>query len=737
LGPRSDVYGLGATLYCLLTGQPPFEGEDAGAVLGAVREGDFARPTRLDPSMDPALEAVCLRAMAFRPEDRYASPRVLAEDVERWMADEPVSAWKEPRARRLWRWLLAHRMGITGAAAAALVGVLGLCTVLAVQASANARLSASLEREKDAKAELALAYANLETSRAAVQTRYGLAADAIRMLHTVVTEDLLLREGRFKGLRDRLLRAAADFYGKLSALLSKETDLASRRALARSNFELAELAAKIGPKEAALRAQRAVLAAREALAAEPGADAGVKVDVGQSLAAVAWLLDEMGQLGEAEVVCRRSEALLADLVGSYPSARAPLAASRSLLGRLMLGGRDAEALSVLRQARADLEVLSAAPDASSAQRRDLALTVYRIGMLLLDAGNLSEAEAEFRKTNAIPEGPADGSPAFTDLLDQKSAGHLGLSELRRRMGSPAEAVAESLAALAILQKVAHENPAVTRSLQNLTRVLNHHIWLLASIGRSSEAVPECRKWLAACRKLADDNPSVTELRTNAANCHNILGLFLFRAGRPSEAEAECRTALEFQQKLCDDHPDDVLIRRHLAYVLNTLGDVVRSRGRVAEAGELYEREIGLREPLIRKNPTDRVQRYWMAVAIRRRGLAKGGLGNPSGAAADLRRALGLCNGLPPRSDDELFETACCHAALVALTGRAGSGVSAAEGRAAADRAMEWLRRAVATGYRNADVFRIEEALDPLRGRDDFRLLMMDLAMPAEPFAPGD
>jgi hypothetical protein len=83
----------------LLTGRPAFEGEDAGAVLGAVQEGDFARPTRLDPSIDPALEAVCLKAMALRPEDRYASPRLLAEDLERWMADEPVSRPGPSRGR--------------------------------------------------------------------------------------------------------------------------------------------------------------------------------------------------------------------------------------------------------------------------------------------------------------------------------------------------------------------------------------------------------------------------------------------------------------------------------------------------------------------------------------------------------------------------------------------------------------------------------------------------------------
>ena len=92
LGPRSDVYSLGATLYFLLTGRPPVVG-DVGDVLRAVQRGDVRPPRQLDPTIDRALDAICLKAMALRPEDRYASPREMAEDIERWMADEPVSAW--------------------------------------------------------------------------------------------------------------------------------------------------------------------------------------------------------------------------------------------------------------------------------------------------------------------------------------------------------------------------------------------------------------------------------------------------------------------------------------------------------------------------------------------------------------------------------------------------------------------------------------------------------------------
>ena len=95
LGPQSDVYSLGATLYTVLTGKPPFAGE-VDEVIGCVQRGEFRPPRQVDSSIDPALEAVCLKAMALRPSDRYATPRALADDVERWTADEPVLAWREP-----------------------------------------------------------------------------------------------------------------------------------------------------------------------------------------------------------------------------------------------------------------------------------------------------------------------------------------------------------------------------------------------------------------------------------------------------------------------------------------------------------------------------------------------------------------------------------------------------------------------------------------------------------------
>jgi serine/threonine-protein kinase len=219
MGPRSDVYSLGATLYYLLTGRPPIENADLGAVMRAVQQGEFPPARSLEPGLDRALDAVCLKAMALEPEARYPSPRALADDLERWMADEPVTAWREPLARRMRRWARRNRSAVTGAAVAILAGVVGLTAVLIVQTEAkgrlsraNAQLAASLDREARsnqglAEANSALASANAELTRAQanVQARYDLAVQAIKTFYTGVSEDFLLKEEAFKDLRDRLL----------------------------------------------------------------------------------------------------------------------------------------------------------------------------------------------------------------------------------------------------------------------------------------------------------------------------------------------------------------------------------------------------------------------------------------------------------------------------------------------------------------------------------------------------
>jgi WD40 repeat protein/serine/threonine protein kinase len=161
VGPASDVYSLGAILYVLLTGQRPVEGKDHDEVLEKVHHGEIVPLRERKKDVPRALEAICCKAMARKREERYQGALELADDVKRWLADEPVQAWPEPLLVRTRRWMSRRRTLVASTVAALVVATAALALSAALLSRANVA-----ERRARAAAEQSEAAALLARARA-------------------------------------------------------------------------------------------------------------------------------------------------------------------------------------------------------------------------------------------------------------------------------------------------------------------------------------------------------------------------------------------------------------------------------------------------------------------------------------------------------------------------------------------------------------------------------------------
>src|SRR5262249_29931168 len=139
----------------------------------------------------PALDAICRKAMALRPEDRYPTALALAAEVEHWLADEPVAAYPEPARLRLGRWARRHKPLGTAAAALLVPAGVGLGTGLWAVGAEQRRTAAERDQAK----------ANLDLAKKAVDDCF-----------LVATEDPLLQSRNMHKVRKLLLEKALPFY---------------------------------------------------------------------------------------------------------------------------------------------------------------------------------------------------------------------------------------------------------------------------------------------------------------------------------------------------------------------------------------------------------------------------------------------------------------------------------------------------------------------------------------------
>jgi tetratricopeptide (TPR) repeat protein len=257
--------------------------------------------------------------------------------------------------------------------------------------------------------------------------------------------------------------------------------------------------------------------------------------------------------------------------------------------------------------------------------------------------------------------------------------------------------------------------------------------LLSELGRPTEALEVLKRSIAVREPLFRENPGVALYRGDLARSQSAIGSALVKAGQHSDALASLERARVAFEAMARDNPDLTYVGDDLAACHTSIGDALRATGRLDEALAAYERAMAIREPLAGANPDFVQYQLELSRDLKLRGVTQQASGRSAEAVASYRRAIAILDRLRPASAAGLYELACCHARLSTAAGP-GSGLSGAEGRAEAERAIIALRKAVDSGYSNVVEVRDGADLEPLRSRPDFRTLIRDVVFPADPFA---
>jgi serine/threonine-protein kinase len=748
LGPRSDVYSLGATLYCLLTGKPPFEGDDVGALLRAVREGDFPPPRQLDPRIDQTLEAICLKAMARTPEDRYGSPRALAEDIERWTADEPVSARRPSAIERLGRWTRHHRPLVAGAAGLLLATTVGLAFGLALMRRASDEIQ---HRQRQA------------------ERNYEMAREAVDRYFTTVSESRLLEEPQMDLLRQELLRAAREYYQRFAA--ERQGDPAAQVELARAHIRLSIMS----PMHAAISEAEQARAIYGKLAEKAGAGPEVLRGLTETRRRLGQVYREAGRTRDAELELKAGADLCQGLIAHHPSVadyRYQLAAIQNDLAVLLrVSGRNEEAIPELRSAQKLLEALLAE---GVDHRSDLHSSYRHLGKVAEAAGRRSEAREAHRRALDLGRSIVVDFPKGAGARDHLAWSLMDCGRLDAGDGRTTQAEAEITEALVILRKLVEEHSSAYWFWYGLGRAEIDRGRLVAAAGRAEEAEAGFKRACGILETWLARDPALPDVTSDLVESFINLGELYVSAGRMEQAGTTYERAIELYTKMRRSYPNYIENTVNLARAYTSLVRLKLRMGRREEAQGLLGRAVTALKPT--SGTGDRgVDQALRAVYASRAGIL-GSMGRHADALADYERAIGLADGaardqlrllracelarsgdyrradeeakaVAVKTDDRAASTAYNIACVEALAHASARGDGA---RPPADRtavsepfsasAMNWLEQARRAGmFRNpsmVSLIRSDPDLDSLRDRTDFKLFLMDLIFPDDPFQSG-
>jgi tetratricopeptide (TPR) repeat protein len=579
VGPWSDVFSLGVTLYFLLTGKPPFAGRSGAEVMEKVENGTFQPPRQRDPTIPQALEAICVKAMAHRPEDRYPTALEFVEDLKSWMADEPVAAAPERLYHRWGRALRRHR----SATAASFVGLL----VVAVVATAAAFW-------------ISRARAGERRARERSETRLNLAMQAIGQFRQVVDENVDVQaQPDLKPLRMKLLEEPLKFYQDLRQDLedSGSADANARARLSLVMIELAMTTAKIGTTGRAIEDFEAAIANLEGLTSHDPEDQDGRLLLARGHGELAMLRRAEGATERAREHLERARNLLERLTERDPNAplyRGELIRVLDKLALLDLSTRPERSQEILERA-IDLErgLLEKNPNKAKTVRSDLARLYIHIGMLHRAADRHDRAEASYQEAITILETLVVEDPDEALYRENLASAHYNLGNLRCRTRRPGGR-ANLERARALDEALLLQRPAVSSYRAGLARTLGSIAILDLFRSRPDEARTGFERARDLFEELARDNPTVSRHRVDLITTYEHLISLWKRANRPEKVVECLRRSRTLLEGLVRESPSDKGLQDKLVAVTTDLAKADGQPDRVREAPNAFPEDVFVR-----------------------------------------------------------------------------------------------------------------------------------------------